>query len=341
MIRILLIAIITCLCLVVSSVYAEPNARAVKKTVVPSIHTPPHDTQPPDETLPPETVEPLIQLTFTECMKEYSEWSPDGNFIIFSADMNEGEQQLLNIWRIPVEGGDPVQLTDFEAHHGVYSPDGKYIAFDGDQGSVVRVMPSDGGIPIRIVPASIPVENSGNPCWSPDGTKIAFRSNEDLMILDLPTGEITTVFHMDTFKPLPIQWSTIDNCILTALVNPQEKKGNLWKISLDGEEPQQVTFHDGYVSQGTISPDGKIIMYAANDDGNGYDLYVVSYDGGEPMKFTDVPGQTVEPCWSPDGQHVVFSSTRSGAVELWLMDVDMEQIETDLSVNDLYTETLP
>ena len=33
-------------------------------------------------------------------------------------------------------------------------------------------------------------------------------------------------------------------------------------------------------------------------------------------------GRNEDPSWAPDGRHVVFTSTRSGARQLWVVDVE-------------------
>ncbi|KPL20377.1 MAG: hypothetical protein AMJ75_11855 [Phycisphaerae bacterium SM1_79] len=54
-------------------------------------------------------------------------WTPDGKYILFV--IREIEQKKLNLWRIPVEGGQPqkidlgINVTDLSVH-----PDGQHIA---------------------------------------------------------------------------------------------------------------------------------------------------------------------------------------------------------------------
>ena len=52
-------------------------------------------------------------------------WSSDGRFIYFCSD-RQGE---LNVWKIPFEGGDPVQVTRHGGWESHESSDGKYLYY--------------------------------------------------------------------------------------------------------------------------------------------------------------------------------------------------------------------
>ena len=169
------------------------------------------------------------QLTFGKDMCGYPEWSVDGTYILYSILTREKE----TVWKIPAEGGQPSLLTDRRAHHARFSPDGKNVVFDGEQGTQVLMIPASGGEPKRIVPESIKIERSANPCWSPDGKRIAFHAGEDLYILDLATGNIQKIFRKEGLIAIPNDWSKIENCILTALFDPKIRKADVWKIPVD------------------------------------------------------------------------------------------------------------
>ena len=47
------------------------------------------------------------------------------------------------------------------------------------------------------------------------------------------------------------------------------------------------------------------------------------------MQLTTGTAIDAEPEWSPDGDRVVFTSTRSGNVELWVMNSDHQPRQAD------------
>lgn len=276
-------------------------------------------------TQPPE----LKQLTDDRHLNGYSEWSPDGKYIIYTS-----AREVYHLWRVSPEGGPSAKVSEHNAHHGRFSPDGKYIVYDGDKGTVLRIMPADGGVPIRIVPESIPVERSGNPVWSPDGQKIAFRSLHAIYVLDLPSGEFSKIYENEARIPLPIYWSKKENCLLVSLINPEDNTAQVWKLPIGGGELTQLTFTQR-VTQASPSPDESCLVYSSVGEGESFtsgqwNLWVMPFSGGKPIQLTKDEGRDFEPSWSPDGNRIVFTSTRNGAPDLYVMNVDLERLKKEL-----------
>lgn len=265
----------------------------------------------------------LKQLTDDRHLNGYSEWSPDGKHIIYTS-----AREVYHLWRVSPDGGKSVKVSEHNAHHGRFSPDGKYIVYDGDKGTVVRIMSADGGVPIRIVPESIPVERSGNPVWSPDGDKIAFRSLHAVYVLDLSSGAFSRIYQNDARIPLPLYWSKKENCLLASLINPEDKTAQVWKLPIGGGEPTQLTLTQR-VTQASPSPDESCLVYSSLTDGQ-WHLWVMPFAGGESLQLTTGEGQDWEPRWSPDGRRIVFTSTRNGAPDLYVMKVNLKRIQNEL-----------
>jgi len=44
------------------------------------------------------------------------------------------------------------------------------------------------------------------------------------------------------------------------------------------------------------------------------------------IQLTDEPAQQGFPDWSPDGTKIAFTSTRSGHFNIWMVEVDIEEL---------------
>jgi Tol biopolymer transport system component len=79
----------------------------------------------------------------------YPQCSPDGKCVVYMRAAARGG--FAASWKVPIEGGTPVQLTDENSSRPVISPDGKLIAYlsSGGLGGKISVMPFEGGPPIK------------------------------------------------------------------------------------------------------------------------------------------------------------------------------------------------
>lgn len=109
----------------------------------------------------------------------YPHPTPDGAWVLFQRDVLESR-----LWKVPVDGGDPVRLTDTRVIRPVVSPDGKMIAYHyldpAAQGSrwSVGLISIEGGplikrfdLPTTVMPAERLIR------WAPSGAAIAFPNS--------------------------------------------------------------------------------------------------------------------------------------------------------------------
>lgn len=85
---------------------------------------------------------------------------------------------------------------------------------------------------------------------------------------------------------------------------------DLWIANKDGSSPKRITVDYGIESNPVFSPDGSLIAFNAEYDGN-TDVYVVSARGGVPERLTWHPGADQVRGFTPDGSAVLFASQRS------------------------------
>ena len=95
--------------------------------------------------------------------------------------------------------------------------------------------------------------------------------------------------------------------------------GDIWKSDFDGENVIRLTAHEGLEEFPKFSPDGSMIAFTGQYDGDDQ-VYVMSSNGGIPKRLTYYPTPLVTAPrrgfdaqvlgWTPDGKQVMFRSKR-------------------------------
>ncbi|MFQ5818231.1 MAG: PDZ domain-containing protein, partial [Terriglobia bacterium] len=85
---------------------------------------------------------------------------------------------------------------------------------------------------------------------------------------------------------------------------------DLWIVDRAGGQARRLTTHVGGESNPQFSPDGSLVAFTGNYDGN-TDVFVVPAMGGVPRRLTYHPGVDVAVGWTPDGKQVLFRSGRN------------------------------
>ncbi len=83
--------------------------------------------------------------------------------------------------------------------------------------------------------------------------------------------------------------------------------GDLWIVSRDGGDARRLTSGIGTEALPFFSPDGSMIAFTGEYDGN-LDVYVVSASGGIPRRLTYHPADEYVAGWTPDGKKILYSS---------------------------------
>jgi eukaryotic-like serine/threonine-protein kinase len=97
-------------------------------------------------------------------------FSPDGRWIIAQQSHQYG------LWKVPVDGGEPVPLNQAPSQYPRVSPDGKLIACIYREASYARyqlaILPSEGGQPVKTFDIARTSDWTRGLSWSPDGRAI-------------------------------------------------------------------------------------------------------------------------------------------------------------------------
>ncbi len=82
---------------------------------------------------------------------------------------------------------------------------------------------------------------------------------------------------------------------------------DLWIVSRDGGDSHRLTSGVGIEALPYFSPDGSMIAFTGEYDGN-RDVYVVPATGGIPRRLTYHPSEEYVAGWTPDGKKILFTS---------------------------------
>ncbi len=116
---------------------------------------------------------------------------------------------------------------------------------------------------------------------------------------------------------------------------------DLWVAKLDGTDVRRLTTDDGVESRPAFSPDGTLIAFSAQYDGN-IDVFVVPAEGGVPRRLTWHPGPDLVQGFAVDGTRVLFTSGRAAFTGAYqhLFTVPIEGgVEEQLPIPNAYQAT--
>src|ERR1041384_1052076 len=102
--------------------------------------------------------------------------------------------------------------------------------------------------------------------------------------------------------------------------------GDLWVANENGSGVARLTDNRARDVYPRFSPDGAMIAFSSNRDGND-DVFVVPAEGGKPRQLTFHSANDTVLGWTPDGKRILFSSGRANGafptvVTLWEVPAD-------------------
>ncbi len=108
-------------------------------------------------------------------------------------------------------------------------------------------------------------------------------------------------------------------CVVMAPLRaaPAGEKKKDGELPLKSDHSMTLTTDEGTWLSLDVSPDGKTIVFDLLGD-----LYTMPITGGTATQLTTDMGFDAQPRYAPDGKRLVFVSDRSGAENVWLMNVD-------------------
>jgi tricorn protease len=110
---------------------------------------------------------------------------------------------------------------------------------------------------------------------------------------------------------------------------------DIWTVAASGGVASRITIHDGEEKYPKFSPDGTMIAFTGEYDGNA-DVYVMDAYGGNIRRVTCHPGEDAVIGWHQQKKKIIFRSSRAsfgGFSRLFLIAPDGTGLE-ELILNE-------
>lgn len=250
---------------------------------------------------------------------EAPNWSRDGRFLIVNHD---GRLFRLDLASRELSAIDTAFATRCNNDHGI-SPDGSEIVLshhdaDSDGGSVIYLLPIEGGTPRRVT-EKWPSYWHG---WSPDGKTLAYvagRDGQDYKLYSISTqgGDETQLTFGPGLDDGPDYSPDGRHIYFNGFRNGRMQ---IWRINADGTEPRQMVESEHSDWFPHPSPDGRHLAFLryledqgqAHPFGRDVQLMMQDLETGRVRSITEVfwggQGTLNVPSWAPDSRRLAFVS---------------------------------
>ena len=150
-------------------------------------------------------------------------------------------------------------------------------------------------------------EAGGNPVWTPDGKRIAFRSDKEGPLnlfwqLADGSGGLERLTNSESTQA-PDSWSPDGQLLAFTEFNPTTGR-DIWVLRLSDRKAPPFLRTPSDESAPRFSPDGRWLAYVSDESGR-FEIYVQPYPGPGGKWQISTEGGT-EPVWNPNGRELFY-----------------------------------
>ncbi len=224
-------------------------------------------------------------------------WSPDGKKIAYVSF--EGNRAAIYVQNIAT--GSRRILSKFPGINGApaWSPNGRNIALVLTQTGYPKIYILDVATS-RLERITDDWYADTEPSWAPDGKSLIFTSDRggigspQIYRIDIESKQVERITYSGSYNARASYTSSGKTIIML------HKEGNMFSIAEQDLQSGRVTVltQFGLHESPSIAPNGKMVVYATNNNGRGM-LAEVSIDGRVKLLLPAGEGAVQEPAWSP------------------------------------------
>ncbi len=270
----------------------------------------------------------FTQLTDFEGAEDSAAISRDGQFVVFVSDQDGSRDAWIG--QIGTGGfhnlteGRISTLGNPNLRNARFTPDGSLISlWVREAGGVMQwTVPTLGG---QVRPFR---EGVAELDWSPDGTRIAYHTNEPgdpIYVTEPDAGAGQPIFTASegAHNHFPI-WSPQGTFIyfVSGFVPDQM---DVWRIRPTGGEPERITPHNATVSYPTLLDERTLLYLATAEDGSGPWLYAMDVERRIPHRVSVGVQRYTSIAASADGRRIV-ATVASSSESLWRVEIGDEPV---------------
>ena len=261
-----------------------------------------------------------MQLTVSDQRQMAPAWSPDGKWIAYQSDYDGDEQ--WDIFFVSPKTGQVVNVTntrEVAELRPTWSPNGRYVAYmvKPKTSSVYEIDVFDTLMrQTKHVTTGTPKEKMNvGPIWSKDGKFIVYTQEQakgtdsNIFIAELATGKSTLLTPHQGEHLYSANDISPDGKRVLITSNAGNGYENVGLLDIASKKVEWLTQDKWEISGGYFSPDGRIVAWTANVDGNS-DIYLRDLGSGStsplplPKGWNSLTG--AESAFTRDGSRVLY-----------------------------------
>ncbi|MBV8841209.1 MAG: PD40 domain-containing protein [Bryobacterales bacterium] len=284
-----------------------------------------------------------------DILQQFGAKSLLGSKIFFVSDRsgvktlpNGSKFPMKEIWSMDYDGSNQKQLTFYKTTttEPAVSPDGKLLAFVTYPQSTRNGVEVDGQPQImmhsvetgrRLTFSNFVSSVVETPEFTPDGKRLLFSTTVDkdpqVCISDINGGNFQRISRIRAIEVSPKVNPRTGSEVL--FISGRSGHQQLWRMNIDGSDPEMLTTGEGDVANPSWRPDGQFVAFAwtrGYEPGN-FNIFIMDMGKRVPIQLTHGMGRNENPSWAPDGIHLVFSSKQGRSTQLFTMLADGTHVQ--------------